>query len=631
MSSPNDIDGPIVMAAAEIAPISKVGGLGEAVAGLANALHEAGHEVALITPRHGSIRLEALEILEDIEVRCQFGGRDLPLMARRAQVPEIGPPVWLLDRVDLFGLEPDPYGVAKGPTGLGHLKWLYFAAAIRPTLDTIGLTPRVLHLHDWHAAYAAVLERVARPFEKDRDTACVLTIHNGAFQGTVSTHDYRTTGLREDVLSEWHAIHEGSVNLLKAGTVFADKITTVSPTYASELKRAGEGHGLEYVFESREADFTGIVNGLDTTFWNPATDPALIENYDANDPSGKARCRSNLLGSLELDSSRGPVLAFIGRLTHQKGVDLILEALPGLLRRRSTRIVLLGRGDFELEKRMAAANKRFPGRFAGITRFDEDLAHRIEAGADLFLMPSRFEPCGLNQMISQRYGTLPVVHLTGGLRDTVVPWDDENDEVADGFAMEELTLESFQATVRNAMETFHRRRTWRRMMKNAMARERSWSERAGEYLRVYAEAAAARDRGERDDELLSHLRLEPEVPELQAHRPIPPFYEKDRLRLMLCDPRRIWASWEVQGEIGRPLIDGLSEAQQFESDWELRLTETESGSGWTVAVEGIAKNWFLDVEPASTYRAELWMSAPNVPARLVLTSNEVATPPETDS
>ncbi len=621
----------VLFVTAELAPWSKVGGLGEVAAGLSRALVELDVDVRLLTPCYRGMRDEVgarVKIAEHIPLR--FGGANRPFALSQTTLPESDVPVMLLEAPDFFELEADIYGKARGETGLGDLRWLYFAAALRAAVKESGFAPDVIHVNDWHTALAPALWRSEHYFDPEAArTAFVLTIHNAAFQGRMNTADYHRSGLRQDLLNDWHLLQDGELNLLKGGAVFSERVTTVSRRYAEEIRESDLGSGLEHVFEARAEELSGIPNGLDGAEWNPQTDPHIPAHFSRDDLAGKWVCRKALLEEFGLDDSRKPVLGMVARLSWQKGIDLVVDALPRLLdRRRDLAVVVLGKGDADLEETLREVAQKYPDQIGLRIDFDPRLAHLVEAGSDIFLMPSRYEPCGLNQMISQRYGTVPIVRKTGGLADTVVAYDGKNLDEATGLAFDEPTSEAFHDVARQALVLFRRGKSWRRLIRNAMALDWGWQPSAHEYLKVYEEAFAMRSRRDREDELLRHIRLEPDGVALSPHRPIPVYYEKDVLRLLVKDPRTIWTYWEVQGEHGRRVLDTLSSEQKHESRWEIRLEDAESGALRKIAVEGMAKNWFIEVEPRRRYRVELWMSAPGVAPILMGRSGEVETPPE---
>ncbi|MFT7620630.1 MAG: starch synthase [Planctomycetota bacterium] len=625
-----DIDNTSVLfVTPELAPFSKVGGLGEVSAGLTKALMALDVDVRIITPLHRSMR-ESLGPLKTVaqSVPMTFGGENRPFNLLALDTDPKDVPVFLIENPDFFENEDSIYGTEPGPTGLGDLKWLYFSAAIHPASQRLNFKPDLVHVHDWHSALVPALYRSEYFFDEDcADTACVLTIHNAAFQGRMSVEDYRRSGLRTDLLSDWYMLQGSEINLLKAGTIFAERVTTVSKRYATELRSRDQGKGLEAVFEARGEHFHGIPNGLDPEEWNPATDKFIPHHFTIDDMDGKKANKKALLEAFELEASDGPLLGVIARLTWQKGIDIILDSLPVLFaRRRDLRLVILGQGDEDVENAVQEAAKKYPGRVGAALRFDPALAHLLEAGSDIFLMPSRYEPCGLNQMISQRYGTIPIVRETGGLADTVVPYEAGNINEATGFVFTAASSKAFIEITKRALTLYRRGGTWKRLVQNAMQQDWGWDEGAKEYLRVYEEAISMRRAREREPELLSHMRLEPTatLPDDQAI--IPVFYKKDTLRLLIKDPENIWVYWEVQGPRGSAILDSLSEQQKWESTWTLVIENLDQHTSWELEVEGMAKNWFVSVDPNQRYRCDLFMQTTDFPKTKILSSNTVRTP-----
>ncbi|MGE5027937.1 MAG: glycogen synthase GlgA, partial [Betaproteobacteria bacterium] len=338
----------------------------------------------------------------------------------------------------------------------------------------LSFRPDIVHCNDWQSALAPALLHYA-PGKKAKT---VMTIHNLAFQGIFPAETFDQSGLPPESFNMEGVEYYGNFSFLKAGLYYADHITTVSPTYAREIQREPLGFGMQGLLAKRRANLTGIVNGIDTHDWNPAVDPHLAQNYDAATLTGKAANKRALQERMGLAPDPDvPLLGVISRITHQKGVDLLLEIAPRLLA-EPAQIVLLGTGDAELEngfRRLALAH---PGKTGIMIGFDEGLSHLIEAGADLFLMPSRFEPCGLNQMYSQRYGTPPVVHATGGLADTVA-------DGVSGFLFEPMTAEGFYASVQRALAAYRDNKAWRQIQRNGMKQDFSWKKSAEDYLALY--------------------------------------------------------------------------------------------------------------------------------------------------
>jgi starch synthase len=365
---------------------------------------------------------------------------------------------------------------------------LFVRAAIH-ALKRLDRRPRVLHAHDWHPALAPMLG--AWSSWRDPwfdDVASVITIHNLGYQGVYGREEFPILGLPDEVWTGGAIEHGGNVNLLKGAIVAADMITAVSPTYANEIRTPDGGVGLDGVLRARGERVVGILNGVDTTVWNPGHDPHLPAHFGAEDLRGKAECRAALcrLAGFE-PGDPGMILGAIGRLADQKGFDLLLEAAPELIR-RGVRIAMLGSGEPALEGAMRLLETHAPGRFRAFVGYDEPTAHRIEAGADAFVMPSRFEPCGLSQMYALAYGTPPIVRKTGGLADSVNGFDGHNLDVATGFTFDEASPRALASAVLWAQRVFFHREVWRHIVRNGMSQDFSWERSAEKYEAVYRAA-----------------------------------------------------------------------------------------------------------------------------------------------
>jgi starch synthase len=351
-----------------------------------------------------------------------------------------------------------------------------FASVVPWVAARVGFTPDVVHAHDWHAALLpALLEHAPRLPAGFAGLPSVLTLHNVQYQGVADVEEVLAVAGLPPQLGRSHLVHGGRANLLRAGLGFADLVTTVSPSYARELAGGDHGFGLGDVLRSLGPKLVGILNGLDVRTWDPASDPFIAAPYDVTDVRGKAACRSALLAELGLDDG-GPVLGVVSRLADQKGIDLLMAAMPQLLA-QGWRVALLGTGDVGLEAAARAAAAAAPTRVAACLRHDEGLAHRVYAGSDALAVPSRFEPCGLSQMIAQRYGTLPIARATGGLRDTIR-------HAIDGFLFAHGEAASLADAAAQAA-TAYGRPAWSEMQARAMALDRSWQNSAERYRARY--------------------------------------------------------------------------------------------------------------------------------------------------
>jgi len=472
----------ILFVASEVAPWSKTGGLGDVAGALPRALAARGHAVSVVTPRYGSID----------PVAHGFVRRDGALRVRgeatTVWVGEGRPALYLVEHEHYFGSRKGLYadGEHDHPDNAERFAYLSRAALALP--GAMGLHPRIVHLNDWQTGLCPYLLR----HEHGQDPALsgartVFTIHNLAYQGVHPKAVLPFLGLPWDVFRHEAMEFHGLVSFLKAGLSFADALTTVSPTYAREILTPEGGAGLDAVLRHRRADLHGILNGIDLDEWNPARDPHLPAHYSATDLSGKGACKAALQRELGLPVRPDvPLLGMVSRLADQKGIDLVVASLAELLS-REVQVAILGSGSRAHEEALGVAAAGHPARLAVRIGFHEGLAHRIEAGADLFLMPSRFEPCGLNQMYSLRYGTVPVVRAVGGLDDTVEDFDGWSRGT--GFKFREYGPQAMMLAVRRALETFRDRRAWSGLVERGMAQDFSWDRSARGYEALYRSLA----------------------------------------------------------------------------------------------------------------------------------------------
>jgi starch synthase len=473
----------VLSVASEVAPFSKSGGLGDVSEALPRALAARGHRLAVVTPRYGSIDparhgLERLDL--EVEVRGERAG------LWRAPGPA---PVLFLEHERFFGSRPGLYGERGTDYPDNAQRFAFFSRAALEVPAALGFVPRIVHLHDWQAALGAWQLRAERGGDPRLAGArCVFTIHNLAYQGMFPKEMLVEVGLPWEVFTFEAMEFHDQLNFMKAGLVYADALTTVSPSYAREIMTVEGGHGLDSVLRLRRHDLTGILNGIDVVRWDPSRDPHLSAHYGPGDLAGKAVCKAALQRELGLPQrARVPLVGMIGRLAEQKGVDLVLEALPEILA-MDVQVAALGSGRPDWEEALARLARERPGRLAVRIGFDEVLAHRIEAGADLFLMPSRFEPCGLNQMYSLRYGTVPVVRAVGGLEDTVEDYDGARRGT--GFKFQEYQARALLTALRRALDVWRDERAWRGLVERGMAQDFSWDRSAAGYEALFERLAA---------------------------------------------------------------------------------------------------------------------------------------------
>jgi len=369
-------------------------------------------------------------------------------------------------------------------------EYLRFALLTRATLDScqrMGWAPDVVHSHDWHTALAPLLLRSLYAWDRlFARTRTVLTLHNLGYQGVFGAHVLEEIGLAPHAqLVHQDDLAAGRFGYLRSGILYADLLTTVSRTYAREIQTAEHGFGLDAILRARADHLVGIVNGVDYGDWNPATDPHLPHHYSTAELDGKQRMKDALLEKVGLPrTSTAPLVGIVSRLTAQKGFDLLFDTLPEFLFHRDLRLVALGSGEERYESFLAWLQMSFPGKVWYYRGYNEPLAHWIEAGADVFLMPSRYEPCGLNQMYSLRYGTPPVVRRTGGLADTVRPWNPVSGE-GTGFLFDHFTPEGLRWALDSALRAWQDRESWKRLMNNGMGEDFSWTRQVGAYEKLF--------------------------------------------------------------------------------------------------------------------------------------------------
>ena len=486
----------IVMIASEMHPFATSGGLSEVLGALPQALTRLGHRVTAIIPRYRRVPIgpnistvnptpHRAEPAADLEAAIEMGQRQFRVGFYRTEIGERLTAVFV-DVPELFDRD-GLYGNGDGDYSDNATRFAVFSRAALEYLRKRGERPSVIHVHDWQAGLVPAYQKMLfSPDPVVGGVPVVFTIHNLAFQGIFPTSTLDEIGLPRDVLHVEAMEFYGRISYLKAGINFSERITTVSPTYSREILERQNGFGFEGVLARRSKDLRGILNGIDDTRWNPATDAFLPARYSADDLAGKVEVKRFLLESSGLDATAAslerPLIGLVSRLTDQKGFDLISAAAEELMTLDAA-WVMLGSGDRKYEEQWKVLAARFPDRVSATIGYDERLEHLIEGGADAFLMPSRFEPCGLNQLNSLRYGTLPIVRATGGLNDTVR--DRVDGTPGTGFRFDDYTPDALVAAVRKALDVYGTRETWREMQRAAMAGDFSWDVSAREYVKVY--------------------------------------------------------------------------------------------------------------------------------------------------
>ena len=457
----------VLLAAAEAIPYYKTGGLGDVARSLPDALHALGHEVRIIVPAYAHLhaRIATLPLERTLHVPWPGGGRDVRIHLHE---PADAAPAALVHAPEFFE-QFGPYEMPfYDPLGPGR-RFAFFSRAVVAYAAAWGAD--VMHANDWQTGFVPVYELI-----DEVNIPSVFGIHNLAYQGNFERSLLPSIGVPPELYRTENGVEfHDHVSFMKAGISLADRVVTVSSTYAREIQTPAFGAGLDGLLRFRRRALTGILNGINTRVWNPLQDDALVRRYGVSSIQYKDESRSALLDELRLDDG-GPVFAMVTRLAHQKGVDIVIDALDELLE-LDARLVVLGDGDSMTESALAAAERAHPGRVAAIFRFDDSLARRIYAGADFFLMPSRYEPCGLGQMIAQRYGTPPIARATGGLIDTI-------EDGRTGFLFEEPDVPSLIAAVSRARKVW-RARGWNALRQRCMRLDRSWDASARSYVALY--------------------------------------------------------------------------------------------------------------------------------------------------
>jgi len=472
----------VTMASPEIAPFAKTGGLADVLGSLPKALAKLGIKLTLIMPAHRSV-LQGNFNLEDTGMRivAPVSNREEEGCLLRTTING-SIPVYFIRHDRYFDREP-PYSTPKGDYPDNAERFVFFSRAV---LEVLKLDPPdILHAHDWQSALAIVfLKTQPYLYPELCSTKTVFTIHNLGYQGIFWHLDWHLLKLDWSFFTPRFLEFYGKINFLKGGLVFADTITTVSPTYAEEIKTAEQGFGLEGVLQERAADLIGILNGADYNQWNPETDTLISQNYHQSDLSGKRICKADLQQIFNLPPlPEVPVIGMVSRLTSQKGFDLLEKAIDTLLE-RDIQLVILGTGESRYQDFFSKIPAAYPGKAGVQIAFSEPLAHKVIAGSDMFLMPSRYEPGGLTQVYGLKYGTIPVVRATGGLKDTVQQFDPKTGK-GNGFTFEGYDEISLLNACDQALAVFLEKDTWRALIKNAMAAEFSWERSAHEYKSLY--------------------------------------------------------------------------------------------------------------------------------------------------
>src|SRR6202044_2138705 len=472
----------IVFAASECAPWAKTGGLADVVSALPRTLAKFGHKVSVFIPYYRQVA----KAVPDPPVALRSLTIPFPSYNRFVRIFDggvvEGVQHYFVDCPELFDRE-SFYATPSGDYPDNAERFGLFSRAVIEASKTLGV-PDVFHVHDWQAAMVAVLMRSTYDFDPVlRKVPAVLTIHNAGYQGWFPPRTMETLLLPWDMFTYQKLEHYDTVNFLKGGIVYSDAITTVSRRYAEEIQTAEFGNGLEDTLRQRSGDLFGILNGVDYDEWNPATDRHIAAHYTADNLDGKKECRRDLLHAFGMEgvADDTAVIGVVSRFATQKGFDFIVAIMDKLVQQDMV-LLMLGNGEEYYEQLLTEMAARYPDKVRVQVKYDNVVAHKIEAGADIFLMPSRYEPGGLNQLYSLKYGTIPVVRATGGLDDTI---DEQPNGEGNGFKFWGYSADAFLEAVQRALGTFRNKEQWTAMMRRGMAQDFSWDKPAAEYVRVY--------------------------------------------------------------------------------------------------------------------------------------------------
>lgn len=472
----------IAFVASECVPFAKTGGLADVVGALPRALADLGHQVSVYIPRYKPTRpTDPQTVVRSITIPFDDRYRFCSVVTGENAA---GVRHYFVDYPPYFERE-GLYGTPAGDYSDNAERFALLCRAVLEATKILGV-PQVFHCHDWQSALVpALLRTVYAEDPAFSDVATIITVHNIGYQGIFPPEILPLLMLPWDLFTISRLEFFGQVNFLKGALVMADAISTVSRRYAQEIQTSEYGFGLEGVLHDRASSVVGILNGVDYEQWSPQTDRYIAARYSVQDLSGKAKCKEDLLAEFGLSDthSKLPVIGIVSRFAAQKGFDLIAQIMDRLAREELI-LTVLGSGDGSYEEMFRRLHRQFPQKIAIKIAYDNVLAHKIEAGADMFLMPSHYEPCGLNQIYSLKYGTVPIVRATGGLDDTIEPWDARTAK-GTGFKFSDYTGEALLATVRQALLEFRDQASWQVLMKNGMSRDFSWAASAREYSKLY--------------------------------------------------------------------------------------------------------------------------------------------------
>ncbi len=477
----------ILYVTSEVIPFSRAGGLADVSQSLPSYLGRLGHEIIVVTPKYrlpssNKPPLKLVETALEVPISWMKKTAQIYRSSLKDQIP-----VYLIGQDDLYDRE-GLYGNEYGDYQDNAERFIFFSRAALELCKALGLKPDLIHCHDWQTGLIPVYLKTIYSQEKVLDsTASLFTIHNLGYQGLFWHYDLHLTGLGWELFTPSGLEFFGKINLMKGGIIFADLLNTVSPTYRNEILTPENGFGLEGVLKDREKDLFAVLNGVDYEVWNPSEDPLLPAHYSNASLDKKKLCKNHLQGLFQLKKkAETPIIAIISRLLDRKGLDLISQVFPKLME-LDLEVILMGHGVDHYQSWALEMVKKYPGQIALEMNYQDNLAHLIQGGADILLMPSRYEPCGLDQMYALKYGTIPIVRAVGGLDDTVEDYNPQTEQ-GTGFKFKEYEPDRFWLTIQRALNLFRDKPRWTRLMQRAMAQDFSWAKSAEAYQQLYRKA-----------------------------------------------------------------------------------------------------------------------------------------------
>jgi starch synthase len=478
----------ILFVSAEVYPYAKVGGLADVAGSLPKELAKLGHDIRVVMPKYKQVedKLKEPEIVVD-SLKINMGSIGTMKANICKTMLEKNVPIYFIENNQYFYRD-KIYSTNEGDYPDNPYRFTFFSRAILKMLEKLEWLPDIIHCNDYHTALIPVLLKTEfKDSPLYKKIATIFTIHNLSYQGIFSKVILDKVGLDKSLYSIDKMEYWGKINFMKGGIIFSEKISTVSPTYSREILTPEYGNGLDGVLRTREKDIVGIINGIDYEEWNPETDPFIKKNYSKNSLKKKLKCKKDLMIDQELKTShleiKAPLIGIISRLADQKGLDLVEKALEKIIN-LGAKLIILGTGDAHYHEVFQKMSYRFKENFRVNLKFDSKLAHKIYSGCDMFLMPSKFEPCGLGQLISFKYGTIPIVRRTGGLADTVIDCD-EHIETGTGFVFKEQSVKNMISAIERAIFAYKDKRRWNRIVKRVMEQDFSWENSAKEYVKLY--------------------------------------------------------------------------------------------------------------------------------------------------